>query len=65
MTRTVIRFPGHALTVNTDNRGRPRGRRMWTGSCKCGWDEPASTRDEVRREYGFHLQRVARERAGG
>ena len=54
----AIRVPGHALTVEWSGE-RKRYERSSTGTCKCGWSESASTQDEVRNEYRFHLRRVA------
>ena len=28
-----------------------------TGTCKCGWTESCSSREIVRDEYGWHLER--------
>lgn len=43
-----MKVPGHRLTA----RGA-------AGSCTCGWDGTAATRDDLRSNYRDHLQRMA------
>ena len=57
-TTPIRRIAGHALTVEFSGERR-REERSSTGYCKCGWEESASTGAEVRREYRYHLHRVA------
>jgi hypothetical protein len=56
----MTRIPGHALTIEFSGERR-REERSSTGYCRCGWEESASTQAEVRREYHWHLVRVARQ----
>jgi predicted small metal-binding protein len=52
----VLRAKGHALTLEwSGERGVESSS---TGVCHCGWTESASSQDEVRNEYRFHLMRV-------
>lgn len=60
MTRKILRAKGHALTLVFSGE-RSRYERSSTGFCRCGWEESASTQDEVRNEYHWHLQRVLRD----
>lgn len=51
-----LRANGHALKLEwSGERGVEASS---TGSCPCGWSESASSQDEVRNEYRFHLLRV-------
>jgi hypothetical protein len=52
----MIRLQGHKLTIEGSTE-RCRAERSHTGTCKCGWEESASTYEEVRWEYRNHLQR--------
>lgn len=46
----------HALTVEWS--GEYGAESSSTGTCRCGWQESASSQDEVRFEYREHLRRV-------
>lgn len=49
--------PGHALTMEWS--GEIGTESSSTGYCKCGgWEESASSQQEVRNEYRFHLRKV-------
>lgn len=54
-----MRVKGHALTV-VSNDERAREEHAATGTCRCGWEESASSRRVVRDEYYFHLLRIQR-----
>jgi len=52
----VLHAKGRALTLKwSGERGVESSS---TGICHCGWTESASSQDEVRNEYRFHLTRV-------
>ena len=48
-----MRVPGHKLTMEWS--GEYGVESSSTGYCPCGWSESASSQDEVRNEYHFHL----------
>ena len=50
------RIKGHALKMEWS--GEYGVESSSTGFCKCGWEESASSQNEVRNEYGFHLSKV-------
>lgn len=52
------RIPGHALTVEWS--GEYGAESSSTGTCRCGWSESASSQREVRNEYRWHLDAVAK-----
>lgn len=54
-----LRFKGHKLTIQFSGE-RTRAERSSTGYCTCGWSESASVQSEVRNEYRFHLEDVAK-----
>jgi hypothetical protein len=57
VTDARLRAPGHALTVEWSGEHGPES--SSTGTCACGrWQESASSQDEVRNEYRFHLRGV-------
>jgi hypothetical protein len=51
-----LRAPGHALRMEWS--GETGAESSSTGFCRCGWEESASSQDEVRFEYRMHLRRV-------
>lgn len=56
MPRRYIGAPGHALTIEWS--GEYGAERSSTGTCKCGWEESASSGAEVRFEYRCHIASV-------
>ena len=54
--RKTLRVGGHKLTLEWS--GEYGVESTSTGTCRCGWTESASSQDEVRNEYRFHLRRV-------
>jgi hypothetical protein len=54
---TPRRIPGHALSMEWS--GEHGAESSSTGTCKCGqWEESASSQQEVRSEYRWHLKKV-------
>ena len=51
-----LRAAGHALKLTWS--GERGAESSSTGECPCGWSESASSQNEVRNEYRFHLLRV-------
>lgn len=49
----------HAL-VHVEWNGEYGEESSSTGTCRCGWQESASSQNEVRFEYRMHLQGVSR-----
>lgn len=54
---------GHALTVEWS--GEYGAESSSTGTCRCGWQESASSQREVRNEYRHHLRQVKAAKEAG
>lgn len=49
-----LRLRGHKLAIESSTE-TSRDERSHRGTCICGWEESASTHEEVRREYRNYL----------
>lgn len=53
--RQRARLAGHKLTMEWN--GEYGWESASTGTCPCGWQESASSKNEVRNEYFWHITR--------
>jgi len=52
----ALRVEGHALSLEWS--GERGAESSSTGTCRCGWQESASSQDECRFEYREHLRSI-------
>lgn len=58
MNRRRIIPKGHKLVELRHNGERSRQESAWTYVCECGASEETSRKDETRREYNYHIDRM-------